>query len=237
MNIKLKISSPRNDLRDSLIHLKKLGYYPDMVIDVGAAQGTKKLYKAFPNAEFLWIEPLPEFNSSLKKIKVKGKIQNIIIGNKRCTQNFSICKDHIGSSIFEINDSESNIYYERREVEQHTLDEIVFQQLPNKVLLRIGVQGAELNVLQGAPETLKKCDVIIIDIFFFNFFKNSPSCIDVFNILKNEGFAIYDICEGHNRPLDDALAQRLFIFVKENGQFRKEHIWADALQKKRYYKL
>jgi hypothetical protein len=50
--------------------------------------------------------------------------------------------------------------------------------------------------------------------------------------MKERGFVTYDLVEGHNRPLDNALAQKDVFFVKENGLFRESHNWATREQRR-----
>ena len=55
-------------LAEVLDHVSRLGFRPQTVIDVGVADGTFELYRAFPNAKHLLIEPLEEFKPALERI-------------------------------------------------------------------------------------------------------------------------------------------------------------------------
>jgi hypothetical protein len=48
--------------------LRKPGFTPATLIDVGVAYGTGQLYEAFPEAYLVLVEPLAEFESNLKRI-------------------------------------------------------------------------------------------------------------------------------------------------------------------------
>lgn len=50
-------------------HVKKLGYYPKFVIDVGVATGTHGLYTSFRNTRFVMVEPMEEFVSAMEEHK------------------------------------------------------------------------------------------------------------------------------------------------------------------------
>ncbi len=41
--------------------------------------------------------------------------------------------------------------------------------------------------------------------------------------MSGKGYRVYDILEGHNRPLDKALAQVDILFVKKDGILRISH--------------
>ena len=48
------------DWDDSLQRFKKLGFEPKTVIDIGVATGTPALYRNFPEAYYILIDPLRE---------------------------------------------------------------------------------------------------------------------------------------------------------------------------------
>ena len=48
----------RTTMTETLQHISSLGFKPATVIDVGVAYGTHELYKGFPKARHLLIEPL-----------------------------------------------------------------------------------------------------------------------------------------------------------------------------------
>ena len=56
-------------------YLKRLGFQPRTVVDVGAAYGTPPIYEAFPQSFLVLIEPLKEYEPYLAEIleKYKGK--------------------------------------------------------------------------------------------------------------------------------------------------------------------
>src|SRR5512134_1272129 len=74
----------RNSLRGSLKHIKRLGFEPRTVLDVGAAAGTPELYNAFPKARHILIEPLEENRPRLEEVKKKyGNVEYILAAATR----------------------------------------------------------------------------------------------------------------------------------------------------------
>ena len=51
----LNNKNQRNNLYQALTFLKKKKFYPETIIDVGVAKGTKPLYVKFPKSYFLLI--------------------------------------------------------------------------------------------------------------------------------------------------------------------------------------
>ena len=50
----------RQNKMSGLYNLKKSGFHPDVVIDVGAQTGTPELYTVYPEARHIFIEPVSE---------------------------------------------------------------------------------------------------------------------------------------------------------------------------------
>lgn len=94
------------------------------------------------------------------------------------------------------------------------------------------MQGAELDVLEGAKLTIAETEAVILEVSFFEFMQGAPVFYDVVHYMKMKGFAAWDILPGWNRPLDDALGQVDIVFVKENGIFRKDHSYSTVEQLK-----
>lgn len=94
------------------------------------------------------------------------------------------------------------------------------------------VQGAELDVLDGALRALENTEVVTLEVSLFEFMKGAPQFTDVVLYMKKHGFVAFDIIHGWNRPLDNALGQIDVVFVKEKGIFRKDHSYATRDQMK-----
>ena len=57
-------------------------------------------------------------------------------------------------------------------------------------ILKIDVEGSELNVLKGCKKNIKNVKVILIEILHHDSIKNY-SKIDIFRFLKNNGFRLH----------------------------------------------
>ena len=93
------------------------------------------------------------------------------------------------------------------------------------ILLKVDVQGFELEVLKGAEEIMENIEVVLLEVSFFRFLKGAPDFYEVITYMKSIGYVVYDIISGINRPLDFALGQKDLVFVKENGFFRQSQGW------------
>lgn len=224
----------RTTLAGVLDHVRTLGFQPETVIDVGVAYGTYELYEKFPNANHLLIEPLSEFEGVLKKIASQYKAQYIVsaAGAVPGQMTINVHPELEGTSL--LNETEGSAADGTpREIPVVTLDDACREKkLKGPYLIKIDVQGAELQVLDGAKEVIKNTDLILLEVSLFEFQVNAPQLYDVVSYMKERGFVVYDIFGGHPRLLDGALAQIDMAFVKEDGLFRKEHIYATPEQRK-----
>ncbi len=98
-------------------------------------------------------------------------------------------------------------------------------------MIKIDVQGAELDVLQGGINILNDIEYIILETVMFQVFSNGSKCYDIIKFMKEQGFVVYEIFDPIYRPLDGAMSQIDIAFVKERGQFRKYHFYATKEQR------
>lgn len=234
-NSSLKKQNPRHSLKGTLEQIKRLGFEPNVVIDVGVAEGTPPLYEAFPNAKHFLIEPIEEFKPYLDKIvnRLKNAEYIFAVATKSTSAvTINVHPDLFGSSTY-IECENSNVNGIPRTVDGITLDEVCKKRrLIGPYLIKIDVQGAELDVLTGANQILKETEYIIIEISLLGFYLNGPQLYDVITFMKEHGFVVYDILDYQYRPLDGAMSQVDMAFVKELGQFRKYHYYATKEQRK-----
>ena len=151
----------RQSFEDALIHIRATGFFPDLIIDVGAADGTPPLQNVFPQSRFFWIEPLQEFEPALKNLqqKLKGDYAITAVGRNEGSFVLNVHKDLHGSTMFNETDGEI-ADGTPREIPVTTLDKLSvvhnWKQY-NKILLKADVQGFELEVLDGAKRYSWQC--------------------------------------------------------------------------------
>lgn len=214
------------DFPTFFFHLKRTDFYPSVCIDVGAADGTKSIYQAFPEALHVVFEPLPDFLPQLKETMkpYRHQIHRCALMETPSAKKLARVEGLYGSSMM----------HSRKEgapgvvdVEVSTLDEkMKGVDLSGSVLLKTDCQGADLFVLKGGLETLKKTDIVIVESSFFRFWgAHHPDFYDIVTFMKAQGFVVYDLLEGSFRPSDGALGQVDVVFAKENGPLRASQYW------------
>jgi FkbM family methyltransferase len=216
----------------ALAQLARLGYKPQTLIDVGVAYQTSELYQAFPHASIVPIEPLVEFEPFLRKICATYKAQYVLAaaGETPGTAVLNVRDDKIASSL--LNEVESfAVHTSPRTISVVTIDEVCRERnLSGPFLIKVDVQGAELQVVAGAKRVLQETEAVILEISLFEFWIGSPQFYEVIARMKQLGFVAYDLCGFLYRPFDNALGQVDMLFARENGLLRQSHAYATPEQ-------
>jgi FkbM family methyltransferase len=206
-------------------HLDKVGLKPVTIFDIGVADGTPWIYKAYPAAKYFLIDPTPQSLSFMRSWaqRLNAEVLNIALGNIDGRVKIKVRPEHSGSSIFEeVGEAE---ILEEVEVSIRRFDAVV-NKFDRPSLAKIDVQGAELMVLQGMGDRLKDLDCIIVETSLIATLHDGPEFADVVALMKASGFVLFDITGILRRPLDQALAQIDAVFVPENSRLRSDHRWA-----------
>jgi FkbM family methyltransferase len=222
----------RRTLPRVLAHYRRLGLAPRTVIDVGVGPGTPELYASFPGSRLLLVEPLEEWRPDLERLKRERGAEVVLAaagpetGEVEITvHRMAVCSSILGDRRGERHSGA------RRSVPLVRLDELVAARgLAGPYVVKVDVEGAELDVLRGALEVLSDCDLLLLEVSLFEFLPGTPQFHDVVAWIHDHGFVVADIYNGHNRLLDNALAQVDVAFVREHGRFRTNHAYATADQ-------
>jgi FkbM family methyltransferase len=175
----------------------------DIIIDVGGADGTtpKIFSKAFPDKMIYVFEPINENCIAIEKLireypnirlisKAAGSSEGKITINK--------ARSITSSSIFELNaDKGSAVFADslknegKENIELTTIDNAV--PLRNTAIMKIDVQGFELEVLKGAVRILRNTKVIVLEMNNHDYYKGAPKYYEIDEYLRKNNFSIYDI--------------------------------------------
>ncbi len=178
----------------------------DKVIDVGAHKGEflEKILKIEKIKSFYAFEPQKDvFNELSKKFSKNKKISlfNYALDKEISNKRLKINKLSMTSSIADFNEkslylklknflsfSKSN-FIDEYEISTNTIDNIFKDTNLKKTLLKIDVEGFELNVIQGSKVKLKEIPYIIMENQFGDHYKNN-NFSDIKNLLIKENFII-----------------------------------------------
>jgi FkbM family methyltransferase len=207
------------------------------LIDIGAAGGLEPRWNQIArNTNYIGFEP--DISAHKKLVEKGNSCRNYIV------HPFAIWSDSAGISInfskkpevsshfaanmdFLVNFPESN-RFERIKVESvmsKTLDSL---KIKNPDFIKIDIQGAELNALLGAKETLKNCIGVELEVEFTEMYLGQPLYGDIAKFLVESGFEFYDflnLCRW-DRDSHSGLGQLVFgdaLFLKTPETFLEKN--------------
>jgi FkbM family methyltransferase len=230
-------AGPRRTLSEVLEHVRGQGFAPATVIDVGVATGTPELYAAFPAARLLLVEPLREYGPALQELRVRrgAEVAQVAAGAEAGELELTVHRVLACSSVIgERAGDEADVT--RRVVPVARVDALVSERgLPGPYVLKVDVEGFELDVLAGAEAILPQTELVLLEVSLFRLNGANPQLADVVCAMRDRGYVVYDIYNGHLRPLDGALAQVDLACVRDDGRFRRSHDYATPEQADRLY--
>jgi FkbM family methyltransferase len=186
-------------------YLKRLGFQPRTVVDVGVAYGTPSLeshslYESFPESYFILIEPLKEFEPYMRDIlkKYRGEYFLTAVGardEKRIINIESPYRER--SSIHKRTLLESSgIHLSPREIQVTTLDALMEKHnFQPPFGLKIDTEGSEVQVIEGASKFLRDTQFVITEIPVANRFEGGYSFAELIALMSKRGFSVCDILD------------------------------------------
>lgn len=227
----------RMQLQGILTRLKRLGAVPVTIVDVGAAYGdfTRLCACLFPGVRIVMFEPLVEYKPHLDRVTAEYPAVTLRLSAAASAPGVRVINVHpdfVGSSLFLESEEQSDVNGVPREIVVTTVDlERAALALKAPMLMKVDVQGAELEVLAGAEATLRDCEAVILETTLFSTFAGGPLIHEAVEFMVNRGFRVYDLCGHLYRPLDGALFQVDLVFVPEQSALRQRHAYATPEQR------
>lgn len=179
-------------------------YEYSTVIDVGAHHGQFALFarRRFPGARILSFEPLAQAVATLERTRaVVGDmiVLAAAVSSEDGEAPFVVSRATDSSSLREILPAYVDAFPGTEAastcvVRTVALDSAVDpHELERPCLLKIDVQGGELDVLAGAERMLKSVDGVLVECSFVEFYAAQPLVADVVSHLHARGFALTDV--------------------------------------------
>lgn len=214
-----------------LRHVRANGFQPSAVIDVGANVGdwARMARAVFPGVPILMIDAEPGMEPALRRTAAElgsGSAYARALLGAAPRDGVPFHSAGPGSGVLP-----ELTTFERREVtlSMTTLDALRagtpgFDTGP--LLLKLDVQGYELEVLRGGASTLAAAEVVILEVALIPYNEGAPLFAEVVAFMAAAGFVAYDFCGQSRRETDRALFQTDVVFVKPGSALRaRKKFW------------
>lgn len=199
---------------------------PPTVIDVGVGPGTPWLYAGFPAARLVLVEPLREFSGAIERILAgRNGIWHacaLAEADGEMAINVSAAQP-TGSSLLARTSGLDTVFSgrgdritERRTVKLRRLDGLLAGET-GPFVLKIDVEGAELQVLGGADGVLAATDLVVVECSVIQRHVGQSDVIDIAQFLKARGFALADVLTLESTGPDRRLAYLDAAFVRSGS--------------------
>ncbi|MCW5725537.1 MAG: FkbM family methyltransferase [Maricaulaceae bacterium] len=216
---------------DALEALKRIGAPVGAVLDVGVKDGTPALLRAYPDRMHLLMEPVTEWNAAIAALYArhgaKHEIVNAAISSR--DGDTALRLTYAGGEISHAHMvDEGGAGPGLRTVPMRTLDSVMRgRALPRPYLLKIDIDGEEMQVIRGAERTLQDCSIVIVETLV----DNMAERIGVLDAAGFQVFDIVDLCYYGGR-----LAQADFVLlnrrtIEEHGL----HIYRDGFDIRKWF--
>ena len=214
--------------REIFSRLKRLGYEPESIYDVGASNGYWSVHIAnvFPNASFQLFEPLIDrvfaYDSTMSQNLQQHptfRLHKLALGQRTGEIVINVTTEPTASSILDFDRSVLNAT--PIAVPVMTLDDCIREyRLPPPGIVKVDVQGAELDVLIGACSTLPFVDVLLLECWLWRGYGDgTPLLTEIISWVAEYGFCLWDVADAY-RDADGVLTSLDCAFVNSNTMAR-----------------
>jgi len=214
------------ELVQALTRIKNTGFSPAHVLDIGAYEGewAKAASVIFEGCSVLMLEAQQRTEARLAGLKAfaadRFDYRIVLLGaeNKASVPFFQMDTSvgSTGSSLYE-----ENTDFPRSVVElpMVRLDDLVAQVGAGPFgVVKLDVQGAELDVLRGGPQTLAAAQFVVLEVSTLPYNKGAPLFAEVVAFMHEQGFDVVDLFEP-KRDAKDQMVQVDLVFARRDSEF------------------
>jgi FkbM family methyltransferase len=200
--------------------LKKY-FIPSSILDIGAHSGEfyKECVKIFPHAYYLLVEGNADCLPVLKELNVPYFIG--LLGNSAGYSNFYRTKlstgcipTNTGLSMYR----EKTSYYNEENVIVTQEPVFLLDSIVNRTfdLIKLDVQGAELDILRGGKNIVQHAKGIMMEVSVVEYNENAPLEEEVLKFMDTIGFTPVETVDVHMHPETHEYIQKDVFFLRKD---------------------
>lgn len=213
-------------LGECLGAIRRVGFRPEHIVDIGANHGTwtRLALRYFPEAQYTLVEPQAWLKKSVEDLlKSTPRIHwhSVGAGEKAGTLKLTVAQRDDSSS-FRFSSEEAQALGRRQvDVPVVTLEQLVREfALPVPDIIKIDAEGTDLSVLKGTGSLLGATEIFFIEAGVMH--KTIEN--DVFSVvqtMREHGYRMFDITDLNRTRRHRALWLVELAFVKIGGTLDK----------------
>jgi len=218
---------------DHFALLKKNGYTPDCILDIGAHHGnwTTSMMSIYPDSKYYLFEGINYQQLDRFQTNPNVYVKNVLLNDKIEEVDWYEEKyASTGDSFFKERSSYflNTVPTKRTTINLDTImdrDNILKEE--KNIFIKIDCQGAEIPILKGSKQILDRTDFIVIEMPLFGQYNTGvPNCLEHINFMDSIGFIPFDIVATHYINGFNMQIDMLFI--------NKNHDMNNTVQKQLY---
>jgi FkbM family methyltransferase len=210
--------------------LAKCGFSPRRIVDGGANVGdfAKLATSLFPAATVHLVEPQPACCDALAQLALDNRyrLHIVALGAEGGCIDLAIDPARVTTGAHILPNAKLADDGGSARVPIVRLDTLLAQEIAtdDRCLLKLDLQGWELEALKGADRILNHIEVILTEVSFFAQ-AYEPSIESLLHFLDERGFALYDIASLAARRRDNRAHQGDFVFVRRDSPLMADTAW------------
>ena len=212
--------------RERLRNLGRAGFRPLHILDGGAFRGewSRLARAAFPDSRLLLVEPQPSLTAHLESVAREignASVEAVAIGRNPGEANLLLQETNT-----RIVGGEGVTDAKVARVAVATLESLLgSRSFTDACLLKLDLQGHELEALHGAGSWFGRAEVILVETSWLRI-GDVPIVEEVLKVFAERHYVPYDIFNLRYRPRDSALWQADVVFVRSGSVLLKSRSWS-----------
>jgi FkbM family methyltransferase len=209
-----------------LEHLRENGFSPSSILDIGANAGewSRVAASIFTDSRILMFDGDPEnepaLHNTVREIGARSSYILRLLGAEKKSE-VTFYRPEAGTTGSSVLPEMTSYDKEAIKLKMDTLDSLTESaRLVAPLLMKLDVQGFELEILKGGKKALGASEVVITEASLLPYNEGAPLFADVIALMHQEGFAVYDFCGQNRRESDHALFQTDVVFVRRESSLR-----------------
>jgi len=173
-------------------YLRSLDLQPQSIIDVGVRNGTRPLYLAYPELDFLLVDPQIEGEDVLRFKPNHYKFVGKAVG--RAPGQLEITDEASRSTLLKRSALTGGSSAKTYKVDVTTLDAIIDEYKPKpKIGIKLDIEGFEMDAVEGLDRHLGDVAFIVAEVSVRERFEGGYTFSQMITRMQEKGFWFYNI--------------------------------------------